>query len=217
MSRTLTVPMFPLPRTVLFPAVRLPFYVFEPRYQRMLADVLDGPGLIGIPQVLPGFESSLAGSPPFTRVLGVGRVNDYVTHEDGTSHIEMIGLHRVQLIEELPENVYRRARVEILDDPVAGDDTAAEIRRRITDAVKRLVPLAVEDDARVPLERLLEDEERGLPTVVNTLATVLIPDPRTRQALLETAGVERRGRLLASEIDDLRSRLERDRQSEDEA
>jgi len=70
-TQTLTVPLFPLPRTVLFPGVRLPFYVFEPRYRRMLADLLDGPGLVGIPQVLPGFESASSGAPPFNQIFGV--------------------------------------------------------------------------------------------------------------------------------------------------
>lgn len=204
---TITVPLFPLPRTVLFPAVRLPFYVFEPRYRRMLSDVLDGPGLVGIPQVLPGFESAAHGAPPFTKVFGVGEIGDYTSHDDGTSHIEVIGVHRVRLLEEMPEDVYRTARVEILEDADAPDDLADSLRDRLSSAVRSLLPLAVPRSARHPLERFLSDAPPPLPALVNTLATVLIADARTRQMLLEIDGVERRGRRLASEIEDLRRSL----------
>lgn len=207
MADPLSVPLFPLPRTVLFPAVRLPFYVFEPRYRTMLQDVLDGPGLLGIPQVLPGFETATAGSPPFTQVFGVGEIADYVTHGDGTSHIEVVGVHRVKLLEELDEDVYRRARVEILHDPEAPDDVADDLQDRLASAVRSLLPLAVPRRARDPLERLLAGAPPSLTALVSTLATVLVADARTRQALLEIDGVERRARRLTTEIDDIRRSL----------
>lgn len=204
---TLKVPLFPLPRMVLFPSVRLPFYVFEQRYRAMLRDVLDGPGLIGIPQVLPGFEASLTESPPFARVFGVGQVANYVTHADGTSHIEVVGVHRVKLLEELSEDVYRRARVEVLDEPDAPDDVAAELQGRLGSAVRSLLPLAVPASAGAPLERLLADAPPSLAALVNTLATVLVADARMRQGLLEAEGVEPRARRLATAIDDIRHSL----------
>ena len=206
-AATLTVPLFPLPRTVLFPAVRLPFYVFEERYRAMLRDVLDGPGLLGIPQVLPGFEASLDGSPPYARVFGVGQVADYVTHSDGTSHIEVVGVHRVRLLDEITEDVYRRARVQVLREPDAPDDVADDIQDRLGSAVRSLLPLAVPAAARDPLERLLANAALSLAALVNTLATVLVADVRMRQRLLETQGVEPRARRLAAAIDDIRHSL----------
>ena len=204
---TITVPLFPLPRTVLFPDVRLPFYVFEPRYRQMLADVLDGPGLLGVPQILPGFESDSKGTPPFTQIFGVGEIGDYTTHDDGTSHIEVIGVHRVQLEEELPAGVYRTARVTVLDESAPTDVDADQIRERLSSAVRALLPLAVPENSRQPLERFLAETPPPLPALVNTLSTVLVADARLRQTLLEIDDIERRGRRLASEIEELRRNL----------
>ncbi len=207
LPETLAVPLFPLPRTVLFPAVKLPFYVFEPRYRAMLSDVLDGAGLVGIPQVLPGFESALAGSPPFARVLGIGHVANYVTHRDGTSHIEVTGRFRARILEELPEGAYRRARVGILDDPDADQEGATSLLEQLSARVRALIDASGPQQARDPIEHLLDGTGHSLTVLVNTLSTVLIADSRTRQALLELPGVEQRARRLATEIDDMRRTL----------
>ena len=204
---TLNVPLFPLPRVVLFPAVRLPFYVFEQRYRAMLRDVLDGAGLIGVPQVLPGFEASSTGSTPFAQVFGVGEVVDYVTHGDGTSHIEVVGVHRVRFMEETTADIYRSARVEVLDEPDASSEVAGELHQRLASAVRALLPLVVPPDAQESMERILSEVPASLPALVNTLATVLVADARVRQTLMETEGVAPRASQLANMLDDIRHSL----------
>src|SRR5262245_55900633 len=143
MGRELTVPLFPLPGTVVFPGVTLPFYVFEPRYRAMLADALDAGGLIGVPMLLPGFEGSDAGLPPIAAMFGVGSIEDYVTHPDGTSHVAILGRWTVRLIEELPPvaagppgTLYRRARVEKVAEPLASDAERETLRRSWRDALE---------------------------------------------------------------------------------
>ncbi len=203
----LTVPLFPLPRTVLFPAVKLPFYVFEPRYRTMLSDVLDGSGYIGIPQVLPGFESAMAQTPPITRVFGVGHVADYVTHEDGTSHIEVAGVFRAQLLEELAPGEYRTARVAILQDDDTDEDEVSTLSERLAASVRALMEVSVPHDSRDPIEQLLTSTTTTFTPLVNTLCTVLIADARTRQALLELSGTDSRARRLIAEVEDMRRAL----------
>ena len=44
MSRTLRVPLFPLPGAILFPRSQLPLHIFEPRYREMVRDAIDGAG-----------------------------------------------------------------------------------------------------------------------------------------------------------------------------
>ena len=39
-------PLFPLPDFVLFPQVTQPLHIFEPRYRTMIADVLNGEGVM---------------------------------------------------------------------------------------------------------------------------------------------------------------------------
>ena len=42
------LPLFPLPRVVLFPGALLPLHVFEPRYQKLLADCLAAHRTFGV-------------------------------------------------------------------------------------------------------------------------------------------------------------------------
>ena len=44
MSRSLRVPLFPLPGAILFPRSQLPLHIFEPRYREMVKDAIDGAG-----------------------------------------------------------------------------------------------------------------------------------------------------------------------------
>ena len=41
MSRTIRVPLFPLPGAILFPRAQLPLHIFEPRYRDMVRDAAD--------------------------------------------------------------------------------------------------------------------------------------------------------------------------------
>src|ERR1700755_2358358 len=51
-SRTLTIPIFPLAGAILFPRAQLPLHIFEPRYRDMVRDAIDGAGRIGMIQPL---------------------------------------------------------------------------------------------------------------------------------------------------------------------
>ena len=53
-----SVPLFPLPGTVLLPGGLLPLHVFEERYREMLRDALAGERLIGMAFLLPGYEQA---------------------------------------------------------------------------------------------------------------------------------------------------------------
>jgi Lon protease-like protein len=42
------IPIFPLPNLVLFPGVKVPLHIFEPRYREMVAEVGAGHGIVGM-------------------------------------------------------------------------------------------------------------------------------------------------------------------------
>ena len=58
------IPLFPLPEVVLFPDVRRPLLIYEPRYRDMVADALKGNRIIGMVLLRPGFEANYEGRPP---------------------------------------------------------------------------------------------------------------------------------------------------------
>src|SRR5262245_25160541 len=192
----LVVPLFPLPSTVLFPRVRQPFYVFEPRYRSMLRHVLDGDGLIGIPLLLPGYESDYEGSPPIAPVFGVGSVVDYETHDDGTSNVEVLGRHRVRLIEELPVQEFRRARVELLGEDVPDDIAGKKLHADLESAILSLDRVGLTREAKDALTQILKNTGRDMTFLVHILCTIVIGSPEVRQKLLEEDRVIDRGKAL---------------------
>jgi Lon protease-like protein len=193
---SITVPLFPLPGVVLFPGVRMPFYVFEPRYRAMLSEVLDSHGLIGLPTLLGEGEGPAEGRPPIAGIFGVGHVGDYKTHADGTSHILVSGAHRVRLERELPSEPFRRAEVRLLADQPATEQRSRELRGRLRARIAELVRLGMNDEARGALEEILEDDDRELAFVVNLLATVVVGNPQVRLNLLEVDDVGLRAQHL---------------------
>ena len=201
MPELLTAPLFPLPNTILFPEVLVPLYVFEPRYRTMVSEVLDQAGHLAIPRIMPGFEADSLGNPPLCKIVGVGQIVDYETHEDGTCHISVLGRSRGILKEELPRETYRRARIEILEDPPVDLTVLNGLKERMIQTLEgfRQVP----PYGRV-VPRFLEfvnDDEVSFASIVHNLIGLLIGNANTRQSLLETEGLERRTRRFLTELE----------------
>ncbi|MGB0421711.1 MAG: LON peptidase substrate-binding domain-containing protein [Limisphaerales bacterium] len=101
-----TIPVMILPNANLFPKSMLPLLVFESRYRQMLQQVLDGNRLMGVSltRIVPSNQEE-----PHP-ICGLGMIRAAVTHDDGTSHLILEGLKRVELIEAVgdqPWPVYR--------------------------------------------------------------------------------------------------------------
>ena len=81
-----------LPNATLFPQALLPLYIFEPRYRQMLADALHSNRMFSVAMQKPGSTRETP-SP----VAGLGLIRVSVGHRDGTSHLILQGLARVEL------------------------------------------------------------------------------------------------------------------------
>ena len=195
----LQVPVFPLPKLVLFPGTYLPLHVFEPRYREMLTDTLAGEQkLIAVAQLKPGWESAYDGRPPVYDVAGVGRIAKQRKNADGTYDIVLEALARVQLSELAPDGLsYRRARANVLrerapDGGVKPSEVSAllSLATRVAALVKRAVPgfamQAEHDDSPALLSDRIADQ--------------FVLDPATRQDLLETLDVSQRIRELTVQL-----------------
>ncbi len=94
------IPVFPLPKVILFPESNLPLNIFEPRYLKMVDDARASHGIIGMVQ--PRTTEDLAGSPELYNVGGAGRITHFVKTEDGRYLIRLTGLCRFKIDNELP-------------------------------------------------------------------------------------------------------------------
>src|SRR5215831_12940638 len=106
------VPVMTLPNATLFPQALLPLYIFEPRYRRMLADALHSNRMFSVAMQRPGNtrETPLP-------VAGLGLIRVSVAHRDGTSHLILQGLARVELQDAVRYKPYRVQRIKALRIP----------------------------------------------------------------------------------------------------
>lgn len=121
------VPVMTLPNATLFPQALLPLYIFEPRYRRMLADALKTDRMFSVAMRRPGATRDT----PLT-VAGLGLIRVSVGHNDGTSHLILQGMTRVELEETVRYRPYRVQRIRALATPpcdsVAADALLVKVR-----------------------------------------------------------------------------------------
>ena len=181
------VPLFPLPDIVLFPAMRLPLHVFEPRYRQMVSDVLAGDRLIAVPRLKPGFAEDYYESPAIFEVCGIGRITRHRLLHDGRFDIVVEGIARAELEEEASTTPYRVACARRLDDKVAADPlTVTAVKHEVWHLLGQLLPYLSEPDDR--LESLAADA-RGVGEAADAQERL----PQDQQAPLLADDGERAG------------------------
>src|SRR5207245_3186496 len=116
------VPVMTLPNATLFPQALLPLYIFEPRYRQMLADALHSNRMFSVAMQRPG-NTRETPSP----VAGLGLIRVSVGHRDGTSHLILQGLLRVELQETLRYKPYRIQRVRPIKTPACDNVKGAAV------------------------------------------------------------------------------------------
>jgi ATP-dependent Lon protease len=199
------VPVMILPNASLFPQAMLPLYIFEPRYRRMLADSLETHRLFSVAMRKPG---SLRESP--AEVAGLGFIRASVGNKDGTSHLVLQGLARVELGPTLQYKPYRVQHIHLVPpsnaDGVAIDALMARVRELVQERLQLAGPLSLglpvlgaagakpkegADQARRRFARMLQEIQS--PELLADMAThELLPHPLQRQIVLETLDVETR-------------------------
>ncbi len=108
-----TIPVFPLPGALLLPRGQMPLNVFEPRYLEMVDDSLrDGHRLIGMIQPDPTHRGT-ADRPKLFKVGCVGRITQLAETGDARYLIQLTGVARFRVVEELKvATAYRQWRVD---------------------------------------------------------------------------------------------------------
>src|SRR6185312_12493279 len=95
------IPVFPLEGALLLPRGHMPLNIFEPRYLEMVDDALrDGHRMIGMIQPDPAHPGS-ATAPALYRVGCVGRITQFAETGDGRYLLQLTGIARFRIEEEL--------------------------------------------------------------------------------------------------------------------
>jgi Lon protease-like protein len=192
--------LFPLPNLVLFPAVIQGLHIFEPRYRQMTADALASDQLIAMALLRPGWDADYAGRPAIHPVACLGKVIVHDQLEDGRYNLQLRGLGRVRMIEEIDSpKLYRSAHVEpLVDQPIHNPLIAQELRNRLAHRVEaKLQGQAA--GAEMFMRLLKSDLELGL--LCDLLGYALPLSLERKQEMLACTDVESRLRLLLRDLD----------------
>lgn len=101
----------PLSGMLLLPRGRLPLNIYEPRYIAMVEDALGQGRLVGIIQ--PSLPEDKAPVPPLYQVGCAGRIVSFSETDDGRFLINLHGVCRFSVEDELPQiRGYRRVKPE---------------------------------------------------------------------------------------------------------
>ena len=202
------VPVMTLPNATLFPQALLPLYIFEPRYRQMLADALNSNRMFSVAMQKKG---TMRETP--SPVAGLGLIRVSVGHRDGTSHLILQGLARVELEEAVKYKPYRVQRIKPLRAPpcdnVKVDALVAKLRELLQERIHLGLPF--------PFPVMSPGQAEGCSTppsfspkeILNYLDSITDPEQAAdlvscavlsgaaeRQTILETVDVEVRLRRL---------------------
>ena len=197
-----------LPNATLFPQALLPLYIFEPRYRQMLADALHSNRMFSVAMQRPGTSREMP-SP----IAGLGLIRVSVGHRDGTSHLILQGLARVELKEAVRYKPHRVQRTQTLETPpcdnVKVDALVAKVRELLEERIELGLPFPspvmgsdkspanLEPPSFSPKEILsyldsISDPEQA----ADLVSCAVLPGAVERQTILETVDVESRLRRL---------------------
>lgn len=91
-----TLPIFPLPNAIIMPGSNLPLNIFEPRYLNMFQDAMKTHHLIGMIQ--PKNDDA---TPEVYEIGCAGRITRYQETQDGRLEVNLSGICRFRIIEEI--------------------------------------------------------------------------------------------------------------------
>jgi uncharacterized protein len=195
------IPVFPLPGALLLPRGQMPLNIFEPRYLAMVDDALrDGHRLIGMIQPDPSHSDSAhpgpEDKPTLFKVGCVGRITQIAESGDGRYLLQLTGVARFRIVEELKvATLYRQCRVDFM--PFTDDFIA---RKGEDDVDRKAVLVALSDFLKA--NDLKADwagiESASNEALVNALAMMSPYDPAEKQAMLEAPDLKTRAEILVA-------------------
>ena len=189
------IPVFPLPGALLLPRGQMPLNIFEPRYLAMVDDSFrDGHRLIGMIQPDVAHSPKNSDKPALFRVGCVGRITQLAESGDGRYIVELTGVARFKVVEELEVlTAYRQCKVDFF---AFTDDFIARMGEEEVNREALLVALAAflkANNLKVDWEGVESAPNEAL---VNALAMMSPYGPAEKQAMLEAPDLKTRAEIL---------------------
>jgi Lon protease-like protein len=193
-----TLPVFPLPNAIVMPGSNLPLNIFEPRYLNMCQDAMKSHQLIGMIQPRDNKDK-----PSLFPTGCAGRITRYLETHDGRLEINLSGICRFNIIEELSTTRgYRLIRPDwqAFESDFQTPEVATQDINYFTNTLRHYFEHKGMQADWEALEKLEAE------TLVNSMVTILPLTMEEKQVLLEAANLPERlqtfSALLESEFKD---------------
>lgn len=192
MSSETLLPLFPLPDIVHFPRTELRLHVDEPRYRRLVRDLVergeDEPW-IGVVLLKPGWVQGYEGKPDIFPGGTAGRLMDVEELPDGSVNVLLYGDFRFELERECASEPYRQALVRPVAEPWLNerDSGIVAVRGSILTHVRALAAELGESFPLSPDDIEALGEDSPFEELVNHIAAEIdLPALRKLQLLIES-------------------------------
>jgi Lon protease-like protein len=188
------IPVFPLAGALLLPRGQMPLNIFEPRYLAMIDDAFrSGQRLIGMiqPDVNQGEQDD---NSPLFQIGALGRITQIAETGDGRYLIELTGICRFRMIEEVTAATpYRRFHVTY--EPFRNDLVARVGEEQVdrTELLRVLSDFLKANNLKADWSGIEKAPNEAL---VNALAMMSPFGVAEKQALLEASDLKTRAEVL---------------------
>jgi uncharacterized protein len=189
------IPVFPLSNFIIFPKTAVPLNIFEPRYIDMINDSMKNNKLIGMIQ--PKTLKSLMNKIPELHQIGcLGKITTFQETDDGRYLIELKGIIRFEIIEEVLSNKkYRECEVNFKNYYQDLDNKKEDLKFSDLELIFKDLKNLFEKKGYVINWKALE--KQSLDETINALAMASPFSLEEKQILLETKNLSLRKTKIA--------------------
>jgi len=191
-----TTPLMVLGAATLFPHGYMPLFIFETRYRAMLNHALERDRMFCIGHARTGIDVETS-TDPVHHVTTAGLVRACVTHPDGTSHLMLSGIQRVEIIGWEQHAPFRIASIVPLPCHLGDPAGAASAALELVDLSSRLC-----GEGQIISEQLREHLRcvKDPSAIADVVGQSFVNDAIERQRLLEMSDVNERLDYLVSHL-----------------
>jgi Lon protease-like protein len=188
------LPIFPLSNFIIFPKTTVPLNIFEPRYIDMINDSMKSNKLIGMVQPKKTIDDL---TPPILHNVGcLGKISSFKETEDGRFLIELKGLIRFKIMNEIKSaKKYRECEVSFENFNHDLDDKKEELK--FSDLELIFKDLKSLFEKRGFIINWKELEKQSLDETINALAMASPFSLEEKQVLLEAENLNIRKNKIA--------------------
>ena len=179
------IPVFPLNGVIYFPKTNLPLNIFEQRYLDLVSDTYNNNKLMGMVQSHKDDEKVY-------KIGCLGKISDFQKIKDGRILINLTGITRFEILEEINNNkLYREFRVDYKNFELDLKDMSKE---QNTDSLINKARLFFKRNGLLlnwrEFEKLDETQK------INTLSMIAPVTNEEKQKLLEALTIEDKVKTL---------------------